>query len=102
MTVSGFDPLPLPFLSSLPLLEPSVFSQTVLGYLAFLLVPLLWFGLYRTIPGLQLRMVSEGPSACAAQGVPARRTLMLTLAILAGYAGSAKALATLGAPLDRE
>ncbi|MBP1684088.1 MAG: putative transporter permease protein [Deltaproteobacteria bacterium] len=96
LTVGGFAPVPLPVLSSLPILGPAVFSQTLLGYLAFLLVPLVWFGLYQTIPGLQLRMVGENPAAAAAQGVPVRRTQLLALlgcGLLAATAGAYLAIA---------
>ena len=61
LTVTGFAPLPLPFLSSLPMIGPAFCSQTILGYLAFVLVPVVAFGLYKTIPGLKLRMVGENP-----------------------------------------
>jgi simple sugar transport system permease protein len=96
LTVAGLDPIPLPYLSAVPLLGPSLFSQTALGYLAFLLVPLVWFGLYQTIPGLQLRMVGENPAAAAAQGVPVRRTQLLALlgcGFLAATAGAYLAIA---------
>jgi len=81
LTVSGFLPSPIPVLSALPCVGPAFFTQTTLGYLAFALVPLLGFGLQRTIPGLKLRMVGENPNAAAAQGVAVRFTQ--TLALLA-------------------
>jgi len=96
LTVGGFAAVPLPALSSLPLLGPAVFSQTVLGYFAFLLVPLVWFGLYHTLAGLQLRMVGENPTAAAAQGVAVQRTQLLALlgcGVLAATAGAYLAIA---------
>ncbi|MFN8627934.1 MAG: ABC transporter permease [Candidatus Binatia bacterium] len=91
LTVRGFTSLPLPVLSSLPILGPAMFSQTVLGYLAFVLAPIIWFALHRTIPGLRLRMVGENPAAAAAQGVRVRRTQLLALlgcGLLAATAGA--------------
>ncbi len=91
LTVSGFAPLPLPLLSSLPVVGATVFSQTLFGYLGFALVPLISFGLFRTIPGLKLRMVGENAAAAAAQGVAVRLTQFLALlgcGILAGTAGA--------------
>ncbi len=81
LSVSGFPPLAVPVLASLPTIGPTFFAQSVLGYLAFLLVPCVAFGLYGTIPGLKLRMVGENPHAAAAQGV--RVGLTQTLALLA-------------------
>jgi ABC-type uncharacterized transport system permease subunit len=96
LTVAGFAPLPLPFLSSLPVIGAAFCSQTILGYLAFALVPVLAFGLYGTIPGLKLRMVGENPAAAAAQGVAVRFTQLLALlacGVLAATAGAYLAVA---------
>jgi simple sugar transport system permease protein len=96
LTVAGFAALPLPFLSSLPVIGPAFCSQTILGYLAFALVPVIAFGLYRTIPGLKLRMVGENAAAAAAQGVAVRFTQCLALlgcGVLAATAGAYLAVA---------
>jgi ABC-type uncharacterized transport system permease subunit len=91
LTVSGLAPHRTPLLASLPIVGPSFFNQTVLGYLAFVLVPCLAFGLYRTFPGLKLRMVGENPHAAAAQGVAVRLTQALGVlgcGVLAASAGA--------------
>lgn len=91
LTVSGVAKLPIPLLSALPVVGPALFEQTALGYLAFALVPLLGFGLFRTIPGLKLRMVGENPGAAAAQGVAVRFTQLIALlgcGVLAATAGA--------------
>jgi general nucleoside transport system permease protein len=96
LTVSGFPPLAIPWLSSLPVLGPALFQQSVLGYLAFVLVPLVGAGLHRTIPGLKLRMVGENPRAAAAQGVAVGLTQTLALlgcGVLAATAGAYLAVA---------
>jgi general nucleoside transport system permease protein len=80
LTVAGVEAIPLPILSSLPIVGPALLTQSWLGYLAFALVPVLAFFLYRTMAGLQLRMVGENPQAAAAQGVNVRLTR--TLAVL--------------------
>ena len=82
LTVSGLPPIEVPLLSALPVIGPSFFNQTALGYLAFALVPCVAFGLARTVPGLKLRMVGENPPAAAAQGVAVGLTQIL--AVLAG------------------
>jgi ABC-type uncharacterized transport system permease subunit len=94
LTVAGFAPLPVPFLSSLPVIGPAFCTQTILGYLAFVLVPVVAFGLYRTIPGLKLRMVGENPVAAAAQGVAVRFTQLLALLACGFLAATAGAYLT--------
>lgn len=96
LTVTGFPPVAVPLLSSLPVIGPSLLSQSALGYLAFALVPLVAFGLYGTIPGLKLRMVGENPRAAEAQGVAVRLTQTLALmgcGTLAATAGAYLAVA---------
>jgi ABC-type uncharacterized transport system permease subunit len=96
LTVAGFSPFAIPVLASLPVLGAALFAQSVLGYLAFLLVPITSYGLYQTIPGLKLRMVGENPAAAAAQGVAVRLTQTLALlgcGVLAATAGTYLAVA---------
>ena len=96
LTVTGFAALPIPGLSSLPIVGPGLFTLTWLGYLAFALVPLIAFGLFKTIPGLKLRMVGENPRAAAAQGVAVEWTqtsALLACGILAATAGAYLAVA---------
>ena len=96
LTVPGFAKLAIPGLASLPIVGPALFEQTALGYLAFGLVPLLGYGLYRTVPGLKLRMVGENPAASAAQGIAVRFTQLLALlgcGLLAATAGAYLAVA---------
>jgi simple sugar transport system permease protein len=60
------------------------------------LVPLIAAGLYKTIPGLKLRMVGENPHAAAAQGVAVEWTqtmALLACGILAATAGAYLAIA---------
>ncbi len=64
---------PLPGLSALPVVGPTLFQGNVLVYLAFLLVPAGAFFLFRTRPGLQLRAVGEYPQAAEAAGLDVRR-----------------------------
>lgn len=96
LTVSGFASLPLPGLAALPIVGPAFFTQNGLGYVAFLLVPLIAAGLYKTIPGLKLRMVGENPHAAAAQGVAVEWTqtcALLVCGLLAATAGAYLAIA---------
>ncbi len=67
--IAAFAPWPVPVLSDIPILGPSLFSQTPLTYLALIMVPVVWYGLYRTPVGLAVRMAGENPMATEAQGI---------------------------------
>ncbi|MBN9524675.1 MAG: ABC transporter permease [Alphaproteobacteria bacterium] len=56
-----------------PLDLPGLFAQTPMTYLAFLLVALTAYVLYRTPLGLAVRMVGENPAAVEAQGIDVTR-----------------------------
>lgn len=88
--------LPIPGLSQIPALGPILFDQDPLVYLSFLLVPALWYWLYRTRPGLNLRAVGENPAAADAMGLNVFGTRYLYVALggaLAGIAGAHLSLA---------
>ncbi|MFN8446212.1 MAG: ABC transporter permease [Caldilineaceae bacterium] len=86
--------------AGIPLLGP-IFEQYLLTYFAFiLLIPLAWWGLYRTNFGLALRSVGENPEAADAAGINVFRMRTWALAIggaLMGMGGAFLSLAQLGA-----
>jgi general nucleoside transport system permease protein len=67
--IAPFTPLAIPILSDLPFLGEVLFRQTALTWLAFALVALVAFVLYRTPLGLAVRAVGESPAAAEAQGL---------------------------------
>jgi general nucleoside transport system permease protein len=81
LTVRGIAPLPLPLLERMPVLGAALFSQTILGYAAFALVPVLAWWLGRTVPGLKLRMAGENPRAAETQGVRVQRVRAAALVV---------------------
>lgn len=91
ITVDGFHAVDIPWLNSLPVLGPVFFSETVLAYAAFALVPIVAVFLNHTIPGLKLRMVGENPRAAAAQGVRVTRVQTLALLVCGVLAASSGA-----------
>jgi simple sugar transport system permease protein len=64
-----FDDIGLPGLSNLPLIGSAVFDQDILVYLMYLFVPISWYFLYKTRPGLHLRAIGENPQTADAMGV---------------------------------
>ncbi len=95
---SRFREITLPFADALrdvPLLGP-IYSDLISGhkslvYIAFAIVPLVWWVLYRTRFGLRLRAVGENPSSVDTAGISVIRmrfqALMIT-GILCGLAGA--------------
>jgi general nucleoside transport system permease protein len=69
--------------NKLPLWGPEDFAFSPLTFLAFLLVPITWYVIYRTPFGLRLRAVGEAPQAAASVGVNVFRT-RYTAVILSG------------------
>ena len=87
----------IPVLVEIPLVGPILFrDQSVMTYLGLLLVPLAWYWIDRTRPGLHLRAVGERPAAADAQGIDVVRTryaYVLVGGLLAGIAGATITLA---------
>lgn len=87
----------IPLLSAIPFLGPIFFgNQSVMVYVGYLLVPLAWYYIYRTRPGLNLRAAGEYPAAADALGVNIYRLRYLYVFVggaLAGLAGATISLA---------
>jgi simple sugar transport system permease protein len=64
-----FAAIAVPGLSALPIVGRSVFTQDALVYVSYVVIPLGWWWLYRTRPGLHLRACGESPAAADAMGV---------------------------------
>ncbi len=81
----------IPGLSAIPVIGPILFKQSVIGYLMYIAVFLVWFGLYKTRWGLRVRAVGEHPKAADTLGIKVNRTRFwnVTLGgIVAGIGGS--------------
>jgi ABC-type uncharacterized transport system permease subunit len=93
----------IPWLSNLDFFGRAFFSQTPVVYIAFGLVPLFWFFLFRTQWGLEVRSTGENPAAAESAGVNVwALRLMVTMVggAMAGVAGATLAIAQLGLYLD--
>jgi len=83
--------LPVPGLAEIPIIGDIFFRQSVLAYIAYLLVPLCWFWLFRTGTGLKIRATGEDAAAVDAAGIDVFRLRYLCTAIGglgAGLAGA--------------
>jgi simple sugar transport system permease protein len=84
-------------LSQIPILGPIFFTQqSVMVYLGYLLIPMVWYYIYYTRPGLHLRAVGEHPAAADTLGVSVyglRYFYVFIGGLLAGLAGATISLA---------
>ncbi|MFT6304314.1 MAG: ABC-type uncharacterized transport system permease subunit [Granulosicoccus sp.] len=82
--IVSFQNIDIDGLSNLPFFGPALFSHTPLTYMAFLVVPIIMYLLYRTPWGLAVRIAGENPVALEAQGINV--VLVRTLAVMTGSA----------------
>jgi general nucleoside transport system permease protein len=96
---ANMPPFPqIKLLGDLPILGP-IFNQYLLTYVAILLVPVVWWLLYRTSFGLKIRSAGENPEATDAAGVNVFNVRYMALVIGGGLmaaGGAFLSLATLG------
>jgi simple sugar transport system permease protein len=89
--------LTIPVASEIPFVGRVLFTeQSVLVYLGFLLVPVVWYWINRTRPGLHLRAIGEEPAAADSLGIDVyvlRYAYVLAGGVLAGLAGATITLA---------
>lgn len=94
-----FDGIPkhgIPGLRGIPFLGEVFFQQDLLVYLALVTSLAVWFLLYRTRVGLQMRAIGEDPRIAYEQGVPVRRLRIIAILLggfLAGIGGAYLSLA---------
>jgi general nucleoside transport system permease protein len=68
-TFTSLENFPIPVLNSIPILGDIFFNQKFLTYVAFLSVPVIWYFLYRTRWGLEIRCLGENPKALDIKGL---------------------------------
>ncbi|MFT4014685.1 MAG: ABC transporter permease [Paracoccus sp. (in: a-proteobacteria)] len=98
-----FNEITLPFADLIrptpvigPIYADLISGHTVLVYLAFALVPLTWWILYRTRFGLRLRAVGENPASVDTAGVSVTRLRYAAVLICGGLCGLAGAYLATG------
>ncbi|GJE77803.1 MULTISPECIES: ABC transporter permease [Methylorubrum] len=91
-----FEPVPIPYLSELPVVGSALFSQNWLVYLIYFILPIAihWL-MFKTRHGLNMRAVGENPAAADASGIPVTAIRFWYVALGASLAGGAGAYLTL-------
>ncbi len=88
--IETYEELPIPVLSQLPGVG-ALFNQTLVSYLAFAAVPVVWYLMKKTHIGLEVRSVGENLRASDTLGINVNRTRWWTILVsglLSGLAGS--------------
>lgn len=99
LTLPTSAPVPIPGLSSIPVVGAAFFAQPPLTYVVYVLAPLFAWWLVHTHAGLALRAIGEQPAAAAAAGIRVDRLRVLAVLMggaLGGLAGGALVLAQAG------
>jgi simple sugar transport system permease protein len=94
-TAARFPRVKIPLLSEIPIIGPVLFNQTFIGYLMFITVAVVAWGLYRTRWGLRLRAVGEHPQAADTVGIKVNPTRFWNVLLAGAIAGMGGAYFTL-------
>jgi len=89
----------IPILSKIPFLGAIIFSQNMITYCTYILVPIVFFIIFKTSLGLTLRSCGENPEAVDAAGLNVRLVrfgAVLVAGCLGGIAGAYYSLCNVG------
>ncbi|HEX5858031.1 MAG TPA: ABC transporter permease [Microbacterium sp.] len=91
-----FPRIPIPFLSEIPVIGPVLFRQTIIVYLMYIAVAVVWFAMFRTKWGLRLRAVGEHPQAADTVGIKVNPTRFWNVLLAGAIAGLGGTVFTIG------
>lgn len=91
-----FPPIAIPYLSDIPVFGRALFTQNILVYLIYIVLPFaLHHLLFRTRHGLDMRAAGENPAAADAAGIPVQRIRFWYVSLGGAFAAGAGAYLTL-------
>lgn len=99
LTPGTFAVVEIPVLSSIPIVGTALFAQPLPFYSLYLLVPAVWYLLWRSRWGLEIRSAGEAARASAVTGIDVnrrRRQAILLTGVLSGFGGAYLCLAVVG------
>ncbi len=95
-TPPRFERIEIPILSQIPIIGPVFFRQTIIIYIMYVAVAVVWFALFKTRWGLRLRSVGEHPQAADTVGINVNSTRFWNVSLAGAIAGLGGAFFTLG------
>ena len=96
LQIATLPKIAIPLLSKIPVLGPIFFQQNILTYLAYVLIPVAIFVLFKTSLGLTLRSTGENPEAVDVAGLNVNRIRFLTVLVAGAIGGLAGSFYTVG------
>lgn len=96
LQIATLPKIAIPLLSKIPVIGPIFFQQNILTYLAYVLIPVAVFVLYKTSLGLTLRSTGENPEAVDVAGLSVNRIRFLTVLVAGAVGGLAGSFYTVG------
>ncbi len=91
-----FERINIPLLSEIPIIGPVFFRQTLIVYIMYVAVAVVYYGIFHTKWGLRLRSVGEHPQAADTVGINVAATRFWNVAIAGAVVGLGGAYFTLG------
>lgn len=91
--------IPIPGLSSIPIVGEILFNQPIMIYLVYFIVPISWWVLFKSTWGQKIRAVGENPSCADTVGIKVIKTRTIAVIVgglFAGFAGSVLAIQQVG------
>ena len=99
ISAGKFTPIPIPFLSEIPVIGPVLFNNAPITYVALILVFVVHVAIFHTRWGLRTRAVGEHPRAADTEGINVNRQRYVNTMLggmLAGLAGGFLVLEAVG------
>lgn len=94
-----FDEVSIPLLSEIPVIGPTLFKQSIVVYLLYIVIAGVTYGLFRTKWGLRTRAIGEHPHAADTVGIHVLKTQFWNVCLagcVAGFGGAYLVLASVG------
>jgi simple sugar transport system permease protein len=94
-----FPAVPIPGLSSIPIIGPMFFNQTIIVYTMYVLILSVTYLLFRTRWGLRTRAVGENPTAADSLGISVSKVRYMAViygGLVGGFAGAWFTIGTVG------
>lgn len=91
--------LEIPGLSSIPLVGEALFARAWPAYFVYAIVPALWWLMFRTRWGLEVRAVGDNPQSADVSGIDVnarRRQAILVTGLCSGFGGAVYVLGQVG------
>ena len=93
--IKGFSAVSLPLLSKMPYIREIINKQSILVYLAYILIPLSFVLMYKTAFGLRVRGIGKSEIAAKTVGISILRYRWLSLFLMGALSGLGGAYITL-------